>query len=759
MTGVLVLKMIVVPSYAIPTPPSPPPAPSPIDAPMEPTPPPAPTPPSMPSPPSETINSPKPSASPKQKPTPPPAPSPEASPVLVQNNDTQTNEDSPTSSGTPITENSTGGGGTLGGQVQGETTGNQDGSHGRGDPTIDTGDATVAGIITNNANLNTNGSGGTGSAGDIYVGNTGNGADSQNTGEVNTTNDSQTIQTNNAVIGNSADLASISGQNDTSYNVGSTSITTGDANTSAAVINGVNTNIDGVAVVEFNVDDTHTGDIVLAFPTTSCGQVGCGAAGDVTAKNTLNGSGSVNDAGVASVNDQMTFQNNTADVVNDLTLVADSGSNEASYNTGGDNTITTGDANVVATVGNFVNNNIAGAGDVLIAVVNIFGDLVGNILLPESTIASSGMTAANTGNGSNTTNTAGITTTNTSSTQQANTANIINNLDVTAVSGENVAENNTAGFSNGENVINSGDANLDVNVVNIANNNVSGGDTWWLVFVNDASGNWVGKIMGAPEGASMAGSIGTEFIVATDGSIIAQNGNGSGSTNSADVTNTNTSTLTQTNTASIVNNLNLTANTGNNEASYNTGGANKIRTGDASVMANIVNFVNNNFSGGKVVVSIVNVFGSWFGSFVPPGYETPTLGSTGGTPPNEQQAMANNSQGGSNGSGNTDNHPSTSNTNTVSPFEVSLYNSASKRAKQGGVLGFSNSLFKPFTKQEESIEEDDAIVVPGKVKTAAATNRLPDVFWKIFAVALLLLIAKKGYQLFKTYRTAHFVKI
>ena len=46
-----------------------------------------------------------------------------------------------------------------------------------------------------------------------------------------------------------------------------------------------------------------------------------------------------------------------------------------------------------------------------------------------------------------------------------------------------------------------------------------------------------------------------------------------------------------------------------------------IGTGDAKIVANIVNFVNNNISGGgKLLVTIVNVFGSWLGDFVGPGF-------------------------------------------------------------------------------------------------------------------------------------------
>jgi hypothetical protein len=83
---------------------------------------------------------------------------------------------------------------------------------------------------------------------------------------------------------------------------------------------------------------------------------------------------------------------------------------------------------------------------------------------------------------------------------------------------------------------------------------------------------------------------------------------------------TNTTTTTQTNNAKIENNVNLSANAGGNNASYNTGGNSNVSTGDTQVIVNIVNFVNTNITGGgKLVVTVVNVFGSWLGDFVAPG--------------------------------------------------------------------------------------------------------------------------------------------
>ena len=96
-----------------------------------------------------------------------------------------------------------------------------------------------------------------------------------------------------------------------------------------------------------------------------------------------------------------------------------------------------------------------------------------------------------------------------------------------------------------------------------------------------------------------------------------------GSDGSVNVTNSSavsTTTTLQNNLAKIVTELNLSANTGQNIASQNTGGNSNIQTGDATIIATIVNFVNNNISGdSRLVVTVINVFGQWFGDFVPTG--------------------------------------------------------------------------------------------------------------------------------------------
>ncbi len=481
---------------------------------------------------------------------------------------------------------------------------------------IATGNATNTGTAVSMANTNISGTT-TGTGTSAGISNTNNGSGSTNTGSASVINNNTTNQNNSADVNTNLTLGSTTGNNSASDNRGgNTSITTGDASTTGTVITAVNTNVEGIAISEFNITDNHTGDIILDFGT-PC-SAGCGAS-NVTTENSGNGDNSDNTAITDITNNNTTFQNNDATVENNLILTANTGNNTASDNRDGDTTITTGDANIAANLLTFVNNNIAG--NVLFGVVNIFGQLVGDIIMPDSVLAPSSngsTTAVNTNNGDGSTNTSTINLDNTEATFQSNDLEINNDIIIDASTG-----NNSTNDNRGNSSITSGETNVDVNVLNIANSNINSDQTWWLVIVNEA-GNWIGRILGAPEGSNMAGSQGTEFIVDADGNIVAQNSNNDeDSTNTASVSQTNNNTTEQTNTAQINNTLNLSANTGGNRANDNRGNT-TITTGDANIVVNLVNFVNNNIVGtGKLVVTYINVFGDggWIGDFITPGHK------------------------------------------------------------------------------------------------------------------------------------------
>lgn len=485
-----------------------------------------------------------------------------------------------------------------------------------GDTKLQTGSATNTAAVTtaNNSNIaaadsSTPSVQNSTSQPSATVANIQNGASSNNTSSAQLSSETNRIQTNKAEVATNIVQDTTTGKNIASKNVGNSSITTGDANTTATAITAVNTNAAAISISEFNIADDYKGDIILDFAKNCI--VNCGS--NTTLTNTQNGANSLNNAALSSQVDNTTFQTNDASLGSNMTLAANSGDNLAMQNTGGDSNITTGDANVSANMLTLANNNLAG--NIIYGVVNIFGNLVGDIILPESLLPQPSTTAANTQNGVDSQNNASLSQSINDTTFQNNDASIQNNLVLAANTGDNTASKNTDGNS----IVQSGDSSTTAQVLNIANSNIDGGN-WWLVIVNKA-GQWVGQILGAPQGASYAGSNGTQFTVSPSGEITAVNsGNGAGSINNTSLSSTQSNTISQDNKANIVNNLNLSANTGDNITSKNTGGDSKIKTGDANIIASLVNFVNNNIVGdGKLVVTVVNVFGSWIGDFVTPG--------------------------------------------------------------------------------------------------------------------------------------------
>ncbi|TSC88183.1 MAG: Uncharacterized protein G01um101416_206 [Microgenomates group bacterium Gr01-1014_16] len=674
----------ILPVSAQEAPPQPPTAPT---APVAPTAPPAPTAPTAPTPP---------------PPPPPPLPA-EAlaeegpSPTEVPTASTQSEE--PTS---------------LPEETSGQT---QDGNS--GDTNITTGDANNSGVVVSEANNNLLADSGPGI---LEVVNEGNGAESQNTGSVTVAETNTSVQQNEAEVQNNLDLGSVTGQNSASYTTGGdANIKTGDANVSGTAITAVNTNVDAVSVSEFNIADNHVGDYILDFAANCVS--GC-SSGDAVAKNSGNGANSVNDADISQDVNNLDFQSNSATVGNSMILNADSGANQANYQTGGDSNITTGDANVSASSLTLANNNLSG--NVIYGVVNIYGDLIGDIIFPEEALAgccASSATAANIGNGADSTNTANIDSTLTDSTIQSNDVVIENTLVLDADTGANKTSGNTGGDS----AISTGDSNVTAQVLNVANSNISGG-TWWLVLVNEA-GQWIGRILGAPVGANYAGSADTQFTVGQSGEITAVNsGNGSGSTNDANVSQTTTNTTVQTNSATVQNDLKLTANTGGNSASYNTNGDSNIQTGDATIMANIVNFVNNNVTGGgKLFVTVVNVFGSWLGDFVTPGsHKTPPVAEVPAPAPEPAVGGAEIPAVQSS----TSNPSDSSNSSNSSPSVASV--SVQSRVIRRRVAGLSTS----FPSVESPVLASESVVSPdpGPARNKVRIN----LAWLLLGLPLLL---------------------
>lgn len=529
-----------------------------------------------------------------------------------------------------------------------ESTGGQDGGGNVGDTSLKTGDANAVGAVVTNANTTAVSTPGGGDCSacpaNTTLTNSGNGSGSDNTATANNNNTNTVVIDSHANVNNTLDFDANTGYNESDGNVGNTEIISGDANVVVTVL--TNANNVGLDLYQFDVNDNQNGDVVL--DTTG-----------LVAQNIGNGSESTNSATINNTNTNIETINNDGNIVNNIDIDANTGKNTASKNTGGDSTIETGDANVVANVVNALNTVVNGA----MNVVNIFGDMVGNIVQPtvanttESSACGCGpcptdVTASNTGNGTDSSNNTTINNTNTDTTNMTNNATVQNNLDLDATTGGNTTSDNTGGFS----TVETGNSNVEANVINIANVNVASGscDPIYFVFINDVSGGWEGQILGAAPGTYFYTSDGSIYFVDSNGQLVAMNkDNGANSENNTTINNTNTNTTDINNNGTVTNNINIDANTGGNDASKNTGGNSTIKTGDANIAVNVLNFINSNFSGRKVVMTLVNVFGSWLGNFVPAGY-------TGDVPNPNAQAT-----GGSNSSSNHNNSGSSSNNSSV----------------------------------------------------------------------------------------------
>jgi hypothetical protein len=260
-----------------------------------------------------------------------------------------------------------------------------------------------------------------------------------------------------------------------------------------------------------------------------------------------------------------------------------------------------------------------------LAIINVLGNWTGDVVLPvtandisaNATLSpATNQTASNTLTGANSNNSA------TTSSDTQNTLNVTNNSNVTnalqesAITGGNTASDNTVGGN-----VSTGLADLQNNILNLANLNVVG-DTWYLAIVNFWN-QWTGLIAlpGSQETLPGGSVVSSDTLQA----INAATGLGSNNLATAASSSTNTTNITQNGT--INNQIALSATTGNNTATANTEGGN-ITTGAAQVGANIMNFVNSTFNVKHWYVVIVNVLGSWNGGIR--ASDQPQIGLVGG---------------------------------------------------------------------------------------------------------------------------------
>lgn len=337
----------------------------------------------------------------------------------------------------------------------------------------------------------------------------GNGADSQNVISSTSTNTTTVSQNNTANVSNTVNSSSNTGDNTASKNTGGdTAVLTGDASTRTSIDNMLNSN----------------------SATTAC----CNA-GDTNVSLRGNGADSVSSVQADLNNAKTIVQGNTANVANNVSSDANSGYNRANENTGGNTTVMTGNAGTRTGVTTNANSNVANLGG---------GSSSGGSTNVELL-----------GNGADSVNGASLRLDNSSRIGQTNTANVSNNVNSSADTGYNRANENTGGSVR----VDTGSAST-----------LTGVET-------KANFNWAD--------INCCGTFDVSALVAR---------NGADSRNTMYLAGNTTKDAVQTNTANVGNYVDSSADTGYNSANENTGNTVRLFTGDANTATGVDNMLNFN---------------------------------------------------------------------------------------------------------------------------------------------------------------------
>lgn len=421
--------------------------------------------------------------------------------------------------------------------------------------------------------------------------------------------------------------------------------------------------------------------------------------GDVNGDFMFDPSALINNTGPASQNSasnnlQINTNNTndtTAQISNTINVSATSGNATVADNTNGGDAVS-GNAEAIVNLMNLINSTVS-AGKSFIGVVNINGDLNGDLLLPQNFID---QLLASTGPGS--TDSAAITLANNSTTTNNTTQGITNNVTSSAQSGAaNVSNNTNAGSAA------SGSANTKVTILNLTGSSVVGSNDL-LVFVN-VLGHWVGMIVNAPAG-STAASLG--------GGISSTGPNSSNSTSDSV---TDSSSTTNTANLGINNDVSVSARSGDASVTGNTTGGNAT-SGSANTAMNILNLAGSNLNlSSWFGILFINVFGNWNGSF---GINT-SAGNPAPTPVATTQAATTSSVGNSMGT----------------TFASFIDHAAASSASGTATPGHTNINFANASVLGTSTKKIAAAALPTPDNTTHASYLLPAIGVSIAALMLI----------------------
>lgn len=366
----------------------------------------------------------------------------------------------------------------------------------------------------------------------------------------------------------------------------------------------------GLSYFVNNLFGNQTGDILLKpTQTVTGGGSQFGNYVPLGSSNSATGADSTNMATTSSRGDFTLVNRPTGEITNNLELLATSGDATVGRNVeAGD--ATSGDATVGINILNLISSAIS-SGQSFFGLLNIFGNLNGDILFPDGFLDSlfsgastlgGGGAASNTQTGADSTNTATVDMSSDLSIINNPTAVFNNNLQTEAISGDATVSRNVEGGN-----ATTGDASTSTNLFNLFNTSLFG-ENAVLVLVN-VMGTWVGHIMQLPGTGSS-----TSALLTGGPTTVSNSQTGADSTNTASSTQTNNFDITNQPAGTITNNIRAGAISGNADVTENVFGGNAT-SGDAAVATNVANIFNSTLNLQKWFgVLVINVFGDWYGS-------------------------------------------------------------------------------------------------------------------------------------------------
>lgn len=492
---------------------------------------------------------------------------------------------------------------------------------------MNTGPSSANGQLENNGNVNVTNSESFGTAtsstdesfaADGTAENLSTGEDSANFTQ---SNDSYnlTVENNNAAtVDNEMTVEGVSGSNTITDNDGNVTLTTGDIELIANMLNILNLNVTGDDFLHLivNIFGQINGTIDLDDIAQILGYADDDAL-EVLVSNDDTGDDSVNSAAANVEQNTNVENNNTAVVNNDLNVTGVSGGNDVSGNDGGANVIT-GRIAILANVLNFINTNMSGDKWKFI-MINIFGSLNGDIILPgtDQFLGSQGsVTASNNNPGEGSTNNQTASSLDQSTTTNTNNIELNNNVNANGVSGNNSQSGNDDGDY--QHTMQTGGTDIASQILNFLNMNLSGNNFVFLVV--NVFGKWMGQIVGFADNGNMNAPAGGTFAALAMGgggtNVSATNSNtGEDSVNNADASLTTTNNVANNNSAVVNNNINVDGISGANQVNNNDGQT-SLTTGWVEIDANLLNIINTNITGNNWMVVFLNVFGDFMGNLL-----------------------------------------------------------------------------------------------------------------------------------------------